>query len=55
MSGTKWDKTISATIMALQQLRRGVDRYCVLFFSDSIEIYPMRMTVMTMMTMMYLY
>eukprot|EP01083_Nonionella_stella_P173618 599454_1 len=41
MSGGKWTKTISATITAIKQLRKGYDRYCVLFFNRNVTCVPM--------------
>eukprot|EP01084_Bolivina_argentea_P274353 467609_1 len=40
MSGIKWDKTISATITALKQLRCGYDRYCVILCGNELILYP---------------
>ena len=38
MAGSKWNKTRSATIIALQQLRINFDRFGVIFFNDSIQL-----------------
>eukprot|EP00484_Ammonia_sp_Unknown_P017184 CAMPEP_0197027774 /NCGR_PEP_ID=MMETSP1384-20130603/7651_1 /TAXON_ID=29189 /ORGANISM="Ammonia sp." /LENGTH=928 /DNA_ID=CAMNT_0042456677 /DNA_START=52 /DNA_END=2838 /DNA_ORIENTATION=- len=38
MAGSRWNKTVSATAMALQQLRVYYDRYGLIFFDDSIKL-----------------
>eukprot|EP01083_Nonionella_stella_P241574 843485_1 len=40
MSGGKWTSAISATITAIKQLRKGYDRYCILFFSRDVTCVP---------------
>ena len=37
MSGSKWRRTVSATITALKQLRDKIDRFTVLLFDDDVE------------------
>eukprot|EP01083_Nonionella_stella_P110047 321758_1 len=41
MSGGKWTSAISATSTSLHQLRKGYDRYCILFFSRDVTCVPM--------------
>eukprot|EP01084_Bolivina_argentea_P041347 76281_1 len=38
MAGSKWNKTMSSTMIALQQLRILYDRYNIIFFNDKIKI-----------------
>eukprot|EP01083_Nonionella_stella_P154258 496805_1 len=38
MSGLKWTNTIRATVMGLEQLRVGCDRFGVILFDDEIEM-----------------
>lgn len=38
MASSKWNKTIDSTIITLKQLRVSYDRYCILFFNDSIDL-----------------
>ena len=40
MSGSKWNKTISATINALKQLRVNYDRFCIILFDHNIDLVP---------------
>eukprot|EP01083_Nonionella_stella_P295298 1003634_1 len=46
MSGGKWTSAISAAITALKQLRKGYDRYCILFFSSDVTCVPVSAIVL---------
>ena len=40
MSGGKWDRTITATISALEQLRTGYDKFGIILFNNNYTIFP---------------
>eukprot|EP01083_Nonionella_stella_P067431 178354_1 len=40
MSGGKWTKAILATTTAINKLRKGYDRYCILFFNSNVTCVP---------------
>eukprot|EP00484_Ammonia_sp_Unknown_P015947 CAMPEP_0197080930 /NCGR_PEP_ID=MMETSP1384-20130603/214375_1 /TAXON_ID=29189 /ORGANISM="Ammonia sp." /LENGTH=949 /DNA_ID=CAMNT_0042519821 /DNA_START=24 /DNA_END=2874 /DNA_ORIENTATION=+ len=40
MHGGKWEKCVSSTIMAIKQLRAGIDKFRVILFDDKLEIVP---------------
>mmetsp|Transcript_13783 Transcript_13783/g.12369 ORF Transcript_13783/g.12369 Transcript_13783/m.12369 type:complete len:131 (-) Transcript_13783:628-1020(-) len=38
MGGGKWRRTVSATINALKQLRKGFDRFNVILFDNNVDV-----------------
>eukprot|EP01083_Nonionella_stella_P250011 863900_1 len=40
MNGFKWDKTISSTIIALKQFRKGYDRFGIILFDNKRKMIP---------------